>query len=234
MAESESTRHPWIKLVIGLATVFVGLVLARNYGIFDVISLDNLGRLNIWFDGLGAWAPIAFILMWIASAVFFLPGLPLTIAGGLVFGSVWGTIWTTVGANLGAVAAFVVGRFLARGMVERRMASSERLQHIDAGVRRHGWRMLLITRLVPVFPFNIQNYVYGLTDIRLSTFVLVSLPAMLPATIAYTFAAGSLRTGDLGTTFWFLGIAALLFVVLSLVPGWVVARWGDADLQSQD
>jgi hypothetical protein len=57
---------------------------------------------------------------------------------------------------------------------------------------------------------------------------------VLPATIAYTFAAGSLRTGDLGRTFWFLGIAAVLFVGLSFVPGWVISRWGDTDLQSQD
>jgi len=184
--------------------------------------VDNLDRLNGWFDGLGPWAPIVFILLWIAAAVLFLPGLPLTIAGGLVFGAVWGTVWTTVGANLGAAAAFLVGRFLARGMVERRVGSSDTLRQIDHGLRRHGWRMLLITRLVPIFPFNLQNYAYGLTDIKLSTFVLVSLPAMLPATVAYTFAAGSLRTGDLGRTLWLLGIAAVVFVALSFVPGWVV------------
>ncbi len=166
--------------------------------------------------------------------MFFLPGLPITIAGGLVFGAVWGTVWTTVGANLGAAAAFLVGRYLARGMVERRIATSDGLRRIDAGVRRHGWRMLLITRLVPIFPFNLQNYVYGLTDIKLSTFVLVSLPAMLPGTIAYNFAAGAIRTGDLGRTFWYLGIAAIFFVLLSFVPKLVASKVDATELQSQD
>jgi uncharacterized membrane protein YdjX (TVP38/TMEM64 family) len=93
--------------------------------------------------------------------------------------------------------------------------------------------MVLITRLVPVFPFNLQNYAYGLTDIPLSTFVLVSLPAMLPATIAYSFAAGSLRTGDLEQTLWYLAIAAIAFVVVSLLPSWLVSRVGDDTLGSR-
>lgn len=234
MAASESAGRSWVKPGLGLVVLVAGVALAWRFGVFDLLSTDKLDRLNGWFDSLGPWAPIVFILLWIAAAVFFLPGLPLTIAGGLVFGAVWGTVWTTVGANLGAAAAFLVGRFLARGMVERRVGSSDTLQKIDQGVRRQGWRMLLITRLVPIFPFNLQNYAYGLTDIKLSTFVLVSLPAMLPATVAYTFAAGSLRTGDLGRTLWLLGIAAVFFVVLSFVPGWVASRFGGTDFQSQD
>jgi uncharacterized membrane protein YdjX (TVP38/TMEM64 family) len=234
VAESEGSSRSWITLSLGIAVVAAGVVSAWRLGLFDFFSVDNLERLNSWFGGLGPWAPAVFILLWIAAAVFFLPGLPLTIAGGLVFGAAWGAVWTTIGANLGAVAAFLVGRFLARGMVERRVGSSERLRQIDRGVRRQGWRMLLITRLVPVFPYNLQNYAYGLTDIKLSTFILVSVPAMLPATLAYTFAAGSLRTGDLGRTLWLLGVAAVLFVGLSFLPGWVSSKFGGVDLQSQD
>jgi uncharacterized membrane protein YdjX (TVP38/TMEM64 family) len=166
-----------------------------------------------------------FILLWIAACVFFLPGLPISIAGGLIFGAVWGTVYTTIGANLGAAAAFLIGRYAARGMVERRIADSAILRRIDDGVSRHGWRMLMITRLVPVFPFNIQNFIYGLTDIRFVTYAVVNLICMLPGTIAYNFAAGSVRTGDFGRTLWYLGIAAVLFVLLSLVPGWLRRRY---------
>lgn len=234
MIDNAVSDRPWLKLVLGLTFLLAGIVVAWRMGVFEFVSLGNLDRLNVWFDGLGFWAPLAFVLLWIVACVFFLPGLPITIAGGLVFGALWGTVWTTVGANLGAAAAFLVGRYLARSMVEKRVSSSEKLQRIDAGVRRQGWRMLLITRLVPIFPFNIQNYIYGLTDIKLSTFVLVSLPAMLPATIAVNFAAGSIRTGDLGMTFWYLGIAAVFFVLLSFIPSLVMARFGGTELQSQD
>jgi len=228
----ESRRLGLLKLVIGLATVGTGVVAAWHFGVFEMLSVANLDRLDAWFDSLGWWAPVVFVLLWVAATVFFLPGLILTIAGGLIFGAVWGAVWTTIGANAGAAAAFLIGRYAARGSVERMVEKNGRLRKIDEGVRRHGWRMLMITRLVPVFPFNIQNYIYGLTDIPLKTYVAVTLPCMLPATLAYSFAAGSIRTGDLGRTLQYLGVAAVFFVLLSLIPGWV-RKWtssGELDI----
>lgn len=216
----------WWKPAAGVAGVAVGILLACRFGAFDLLTVDNIDRMDRWFDDLGIWAPVVFILLWVAAAVFFLPGLPISIAGGLIFGAVWGTVYTTIGANLGAAAAFLIGRYLARDMVEGQIENNASLVKIDEGVRRHGWRMLMITRLVPVFPFNIQNYVYGLTDIGLGTYVLVSLVCMVPGTVAYNFAAGSVRTGDLGMTLWYLGIAAVFFVLLSLLPGWIKKRYG--------
>ena len=215
----------WRKLVFGLASIAAGVFLVWRLGFFELLTIENIERLDLWFDSLGWWAPLAFVALWIAASVFFLPGLPITIAGGLVFGAVWGTVWTTIGANLGAVAAFLIGRYAARGIVEGMLEKNRALKKIDEGVRRQGWRMLMVTRLVPIFPFNVQNYVYGLTDIPLKTYVLVTLPCMLPATIAYNFAAGSVRTGDFGKTLWYLGIAAVFFVLLSLIPGWVSKRY---------
>ncbi len=221
---ASTTGTRW-KPVIGVAALVVGVVVAWRLGAFDVLTIDNIDRIDAWFDGLGWWAPAVFVVLWIVACVFFLPGLPISIAGGLIFGAVWGTVYTTIGANLGAVAAFLIGRYFARGMVERRIEHHGALRRIDDGVRRHGWRMLMITRLVPLFPFNIQNYVYGLTDIGLGTYIVVNVSCMLPGTIAYNFAAGSVRTGDFGKTLWFLGIAAVFFVLLSLIPGWLKRRY---------
>jgi uncharacterized membrane protein YdjX (TVP38/TMEM64 family) len=225
----------WWKLAVALAVVLAGVAVAWRLGAFEFLSVDNIDRIGVWFDELGAWAPVAFVVLWIAASVFFLPGLPISIAGALIFGAVWGTVYTTIGANLGAVAAFLIGRYAARGMVESQIAKNARLRAIDDGVRRHGWRMLMLTRLVPIFPFNIQNYVYGLTDISLGTYVVVNVICMLPGTIAYNFAAGSVRTGDFGTTLWYLAIAAVFFVLLSLVPGWLSKRYRDVtDPQDRD
>lgn len=227
---SDDRRSGWAKLVISLAAVAAGVAAARYFGAFELLSVENIDRLDAWFDGLGWWAPLAFVGLWVAATVFFLPGLVLTIAGGLIFGAVWGAVWTTVGANLGAIAAFLIGRYAARDAVEKMVAKNAGLRKIDAGVRRHGWRMVMITRLVPIFPFNVQNYVYGLTDIPLRTYALVTLPCMVPATVAFSFAAGSVRTGDIGTTIWYLGVAAVFFVLLSLIPRWVRRRAHSTDL----
>jgi uncharacterized membrane protein YdjX (TVP38/TMEM64 family) len=215
----------WRKLTFVVLGIAAGTVSAWRCGVFAMLTVDNVDRINAWFDGLGWWAPAIFVLLWIVASVLFLPGLAISIVGGLVFGAVWGTIWTTLGANLGAMTAFLVGRYAARGMVEGMIEKNRALQKIDEGVKRQGWRMLMVTRLVPIFPFNVQNYVYGLTDIPLRTYVLVTLPCMLPATIAYNLAAGSVRTGDFGKTLWYLGVAAVFFVLLSLIPGWVRTRY---------
>lgn len=224
VAEEGRRRSRW-KLSLAVLAIAVGVAAAWRSGLVEFLTIDNVDRLGAWFESLGWWAPAVFVLLWIVASVLFLPGLAMTIAGGLIFGAVWGSVWTTVGANLGATAAFLIGRYAARETVEGMVQKNPGLGKIDEGVRRMGWRMVMVTRLVPIFPFNVQNYVYGLTDIPLRTYALVTLPCMLPATIAYNFAAGSVRTGDFGRTLWYLGIAAAFFVLLSLVPRWVRTRY---------
>ena len=121
-------------------------------------------------------------------------GSALTLTAGVAFGLGVGTLTVFLAANLGAALAFLIGRYLLRSRVERWLEGREKLGAIDRAVESQGWRVVALTRLSPVLPFNVQNYVYGLTDIPLRTYVLVTLPCMLPATIAYNFAAGSVRT----------------------------------------
>jgi uncharacterized membrane protein YdjX (TVP38/TMEM64 family) len=226
--EAGGSGGGWIKLVAAVAVIGIGILLAWWLGAFEYLSRENFDSLKAWLEGLGAVGPIVFILIWIAACVFFLPGLPVTVVGAFVFGPFWGTVYSLIGATLGATAAFLVGRYAARGMVEGLIKKNKALQKIDAGVERQGWRMLMITRLVPVFPFNAQNYVYGLTKIRLLTYVVLSLIFMAPGTAAYNFAAGKLLRGEFDmTTLYYLAGAAVLFVLLSLIPGWLKKRYGD-------
>ncbi|MCA1737815.1 MAG: TVP38/TMEM64 family protein, partial [Actinobacteria bacterium] len=176
---------------IGLALLAV-VVVAWYTGLTDYLIISNLNMLRDWIHGLGAIAPIVFIVMYAVAVVAFLPAAPLTLAAGLVFGAVWGTLWTWIGATLGSTLAFLAGRYAARGLVESWKENNERVKRLDEGVEKHGWRMLLITRLVPVFPFSLQNYAYGLTKIGFVTYALVSGICIVPGVIVYTFAGGSL------------------------------------------
>jgi uncharacterized membrane protein YdjX (TVP38/TMEM64 family) len=119
-----------------------------------------------------------------------------------------------------------VGRYAARDLVEGWTAKYERVRKLDEGVERQGWQMLLITRLVPVFPFNLQNYAYGITKIGLGTYVLLTAVCIVPGAAAYTFAGGSLASAgqDPTRTFVYLGVAAVFFIAVSLVPGWIRNR----------
>ena len=71
----------WRKLLLAAAAVAGGLIVAWRFGVFDLLTVENIDRLDAWFDGLGVWAPLAFILLWIVATVFFLPGLAITIEG---------------------------------------------------------------------------------------------------------------------------------------------------------
>ncbi|AZR72151.1 hypothetical protein BBF96_01325 [Anoxybacter fermentans] len=222
MSEKKNNK---LKLVIIVGVLAIIIFLLKRYGVFEYMK--DFRAIKEWIDGFGVWGPVVYILVYIACCLFFLPGLPITIVGGLVFGSIWGTIYVSIGSTIGASLAFLIARYAARDMVESWVANNPQFKKIDEGVEKQGWRMLMITRLVPIFPFNLQNFAYGLTKIKFSTYVLVSWICMLPGTIAYVFAAGSLSSGqgDIKKTLIYLGIAAVFFVILSLIPGWIKKKY---------
>jgi len=227
-AEPPSRSKAGRLLGIGLALVAL-VVLARLTGLSGYLGPDGLDRLRAWIVGLGVVAPLVFIAIYAVATVTFLPGTPLSLLAGLLFGPVFGAVWAVIGATIGATLSFLVGRYGARGLVESWTASNDRVRRLDEGVERHGWRMLLLTRLVPVFPFNLQNYAYGLTKIGLGTYVLLTAVCIIPGAAVYTFAGGSLASArqDLTRAFVYLGVAAVLLVAVSLIPGLIRRRSGN-------
>jgi uncharacterized membrane protein YdjX (TVP38/TMEM64 family) len=225
-SEPENKKKNIGKLV-GIAAVLIAVVgIARFTGLSEYVSLDGLNSLRDWILSFGPLAPIIFILLYAVATVAFLPGTPLSLLAGLVFGPVLGTLWIVIGATIGATLAFLVGRYAARDLVEGWTANNERVRKLDEGVEKQGWRMLLITRLVPVFPFNLQNYAYGLTKIKLLTYVGLTSVCIIPGAAVYAFAGGSLANAreDITTTFVYLGVAAVLFVIISFIPRWLQNR----------
>ncbi|MGA7764257.1 MAG: TVP38/TMEM64 family protein [Candidatus Binataceae bacterium] len=127
------------------------------------------GHLETALRAMGRWAPPAFIALYAAATVLFVPGSVLTLAGGALFGPLWGTLWNLIGAVLGATLAFVAARYVAADFVARR--AGPRLKALVEGVEAEGWRFVAFVRLVPLFPFNLLNYALGLTRIRLGEYL---------------------------------------------------------------
>ncbi|WP_427340252.1 TVP38/TMEM64 family protein [Caloranaerobacter sp. DY30410] len=226
--KKQDKQKSYVKLAITLGVIVVVVALMKYFGLFEYISLENMQNLKAWINSYGAIGPIIYIILYIIACLFFLPGLPIAILAGLAFGPVMGAVYASIGATLGASAAFLVARYAARDMVESWVEGNEQFKKIDEGVEKQGWRMLMITRLVPVFPFNLQNYAYGLTKIKFGTYVLVSWICMIPGAIAFTFMGGSIVSGEgnIGKTLMYLGIGAIFFVIISLIPGWLKKRKG--------
>jgi uncharacterized membrane protein YdjX (TVP38/TMEM64 family) len=179
-----------IKLLAGV--VAVALVVAGLTFLDVQTALRDVLR---WIADQGATGIVVFILVYVVACVLFIPGSLLTLGGGAIYGVAKGTLIVSTAATLGAVAAFLVGRFLARDWVAGKLADNARFRAIDDAVGREGWKIVGLTRLSPVFPFNLLNYAFGITKVSLRDYVLASWIGMLPGTLMYVY-IGSLA-GDL-------------------------------------
>jgi uncharacterized membrane protein YdjX (TVP38/TMEM64 family) len=127
------------------------------------------------------------------ATVLLMPASVLTLGAGFAWGPVYGSLLVVVASNLGALAAFLLGRTALREQVARRIAGQPRFAAVDAAVAERGFRVVLLLRLSPLFPFNLLNYALGLTRVRPRDYVLASFLGMLPGTVLYVY-LGSLVT----------------------------------------
>lgn len=137
-------------------------------------------------EGLGAVGAIAFILLYIVATVAFLPGSILTLGGGAVFGVVPGFIYVFTGATLGATLAFLVGRYGARDWVSKKIEGNPKFKAIDRAIGKEGFKIVLLTRLSPAFPFVLLNYALGVTQVSLRDYLLGFI-GMIPGTLMYVY-----------------------------------------------
>ena len=227
MSATEGRKPSWIKPVF-IVGILIGVIALVKF----FVTPERIKQLDGYVESLGVWGPLVYIVVYIVGTLFFLPGLALTAVSG-VFGAMWGTVYVSIASTIGASLAFLLARTALRPMVEGWSREKAVFRKIDEGVETHGWRMIMITRLVPLFPFNFQNYAYGLTRINFWTYVLVSWVCMLPGTAAYVIAFSSIKDGggDPRKTVLILAVAALLIVLLSFVPRILKKRYpiSDAD-----
>ncbi|MFB2837868.1 TVP38/TMEM64 family protein [Floridanema evergladense] len=139
-----------------------------------------------WIDQLGPWGAIAFIIIYNLATVLFIPGSLLTLGGGAIFGVFWGSIYVFIAATMGATFAFLIGRYLTRDWVAKKIANYPKFQAIDNAVAKEGFKIVLLTRLSPIFPFNLLNYGFGITKVSLTDYILGSI-GMIPGTIMYVY-----------------------------------------------
>jgi len=230
-------------------------VIARHAGLIRVISVvvlilgaflimrtlpvgDALSRMEVWIQSLGGWGPAIFVLLYIVAAVALIPGGLLTIAAGALFGLLWGFIAVSIGSTIGASLAFLIGRYVARKSVREQTAKYPKFAAIDRAIDEGGWRIIAMLRLVPMFPFNVGNYLLGLTPVKFRHYVLASWIAMMPGTLVYVYLGHAGRksveaaAGEVGMhpLEWTLMIAGLLIAV---AVTWYITKLARRKLNEQ-
>lgn len=212
-------RAAALRPLLMLAAIVAVIVFVRTSGISQYLEPEKLRTL---FATFGVIAPLVYIGFYTVAPALMLPGLPISLAGATLFGPVWGVVYSIIGATLGACVAFLIARYAARDWVERRLVGS-RWSKLDSETEQNGWKAVAFTRLIPLFPFNLLNFAFGLTKISFPQYALATFIFMLPGTIAFiTFSSSllGLLKGRVSAEF-FIGI--LLIVAVSMIPR--ITRW---------
>ena len=176
-------RHSARIKLISFVMIVLGLIFLAS-----ALPLERgIESLKAWVQDLGIWGPLVLGVVYITSALLFVPGSILTISAGAVFGLLWGTITVSVASTTAAAMAFLIARYLARTQVEEQIRKYPKFAAVDRAIGLGGWRFVFLLRLSPAFPYSVSNYLYGLTPVRFWPFILASWIAMLPGTFMYVY-----------------------------------------------
>ncbi len=181
----DDTQPGWIRNArwVSLALLVASFVLfVRALPVDQVFDI-----LQVWIQGLGFWGPAIFALVYAVAATIFLPASALTLVAGAIFGLAIGTLTVWVGATLTVAFSFLIARYFARSRVEQMANNNPKFGAIDRALGEKGWKIVALMRLSPAFPFNVQNYLYGVSSIRFWPCLVASSIFMLPGTFMYVY-----------------------------------------------
>jgi pyruvate/2-oxoglutarate dehydrogenase complex dihydrolipoamide dehydrogenase (E3) component/uncharacterized membrane protein YdjX (TVP38/TMEM64 family) len=216
----------WWRPVLLLVLIVAVLILARVFGLGE-----KLGALRDWLQGLGPLGPVVFTFIYIIAVVAALPGSALSIAAGALFGAVVGVILVSIGATIGASLAFLISRYFARESMVNWLGKNEKFQRLDRLSEEQGAIIVALTRLVPIFPFNLLNYGFGLTRVPFWTYVFWSWLCMLPGIVLFVVGADAVAKAlAQGKIPWYLvGIFLVALIFLVIVVRYAKGRLGASE-----
>lgn len=207
------------KLLLIVAVISLLIACIQHFGLTDLLT--NFRHLQQLISQSGALGYLLYITLFILATLCLMPGSVLVLAGGMVFGPWLGTLLSLAAATLASALSFLLARWLGRSLLLKYVGHTATFQAIERGMCRNGADFLILTRLIPLFPYNIQNYAYGLTAIPFWTYVFISTLTTLPGIFIYTFMASELVADGITLSF-VLKLSVAGFVLFALVRA---AKW---------
>jgi len=223
------TKRAYIKPLIFFLLLLCALVLFK---VFNVEEMVRSGETISQFRTLVQDNRLIAVLIYEVTAIFCLaflafPAMIFAFLAGVVFGAVSGTMLCVIACTIGAAIAFLIGRYFLKDSLRERVMKNRYMALLFFGRKRNMMISLAITRLVPIFPYNLQNYAYGITDIGFWPFTLGSFVFMIPVMAIYTIAAAGLTSGNDITPYI---IAAVAFALVTVVAGFLIARTNHVEI----
>lgn len=204
---------PW-KWVI-LAAILVAITVA-----WFLLPVDEwIKQLKSWVEGLGPWGYVIFGVIYVAATIVLAPGAPLTIAAGLIFGG-WGFPVVIVAATIGACLTFLIARYLAKNRVKKAIDARPKFKAVSDVVGEDGWKIVGLMRLSPAVPFNLQNYFFGVTEVKFWHYALATFIGIMPGSALYVYLGvlgGEAGGGSSSVLKWvFLGAGLVATVIVTV------------------
>lgn len=203
-------KTKYIKLIIFIALVIIILILNNNYKLYE--KINNLDNFKFMINENTIKASIIYIIITaIGSSVLALPGVTFALFSGILFGPILGIILCSISATMSASISFIISRFFLKDSVKPLIEKNKYLNKIlfEDG-NRNAIMLLMITRLVPLFPYNIQNFAYGITDISFTLYTIYTFIFMLPGISLFTIASAGIISQE-NRALYFL-ISGIIFV----------------------
>jgi uncharacterized membrane protein YdjX (TVP38/TMEM64 family) len=177
MEKNEKTTDWWkpVVLIVIIVTLFI-VVNVYGFGV-------KIEELQHWIQSLGFCGPIAFFVIYLGAVIATIPGTIFGVIAGVLFGSIMGVILISIASTVGASLTFLIARYFARDIVARWLSKNKTMKRLDQLTEDHGIFIVGLTRLIPLFPFTLLNYGFGLTKVSFKTYVFWSWLCMLPGTI---------------------------------------------------
>lgn len=210
----QSFWQRWRTSLLFIGGILLLFGLARSLGLGAYLK-----DIQPWIASLGPWAPLAFVGLYVVASVMAIPGAALTLIAGVLFGAFWGVVWVSLGSTAAAAVCFLIARYIARNSLQKSLGESPHFQRLEKLTKHHGAWIVALTRLVPLFPFNLLNYGFGLTNVPFVTYVFWSWLCMLPGTALYVVGIDAIKQAMVTRQVpWVgLGVLAGLLLVLSVI-----------------
>lgn len=214
---------------------FTGLAAAALI-IVRAVPLDAVvGTLRAWVEAGGPIGMVGFGAAYVVLALLFVPGAALTMVAGAVLGVGWGIVVVAIATSVADAAAFLLGRYVARGAALRLMDRYPRFRIVDRTISRGGWRIVALIRLNPTIPYSASNYLFGVTGVSFIPFLISSGIFTLPGAFAYLYlgyvGAETIGGGGRSPVEWALLLLGLVVTMLAIAYVTVLARRELAELE---
>lgn len=221
-------ENPRLTRRLVIAVLLLMIAGAAGWSLLPLGEWLKEGRIAV--VGLGLWGVILFVTVYAVAVVVFAPATPFTIVAGAFYG-LWGVPIALAGAWAGAIVSFALARGSLREPWAFLCSHQELSEALDRAVTALGWKAVLLVRLSPLVPFSLQNYLFGMTGVNLSAFLLAGLVGMVPATVVKAL-LGTLGSGQASESGWFVTALGVLGVAATVLATVVFAKRVRAELES--